>query len=157
MIDIHDTQGPGGERIGALTYDELLAQGDPEFAYTLPNDEWDALALNYTSGTTGRPKGVVYSHRGAWTNTVNNVITWEMPHHPVYLWTLATVPLQRLVLSLDDHTIGRHSRVSPITQGRCYIQCVCRRGRHPSLWCSYYHVDDFRGCSAGSTRVYPAR
>ncbi len=88
IVDIEDTQGPGGDRIGALSYDELLAEGDPDFAYSLPDDEWDALALNYTSGTTGRPKGVVYSHRGAWTNAVNNVVTWEIPHHPVYLWTL---------------------------------------------------------------------
>ena len=88
IVDIEDSEGPGGERIGALTYEALLAEGDPAFAYVLPGDEWDALALNYTSGTTGRPKGVVYSHRGAWTNAVNNVVTWEMPHHPVYLWTL---------------------------------------------------------------------
>lgn len=88
IIDIEDSQGPGGDRIGTLTYEELLVEGDPEFAYILPESEWDAIALNYTSGTTGRPKGVVYSHRGAWTNAVNNVVTWEMPHHPVYLWTL---------------------------------------------------------------------
>ena len=88
IIDIEDAEGPGGERIGALTYEALIAEGSPDFSYALPDDEWNALSLNYTSGTTGQPKGVVYSHRGAWSNAVNNAITWEMPHHPRYLWTL---------------------------------------------------------------------
>ena len=88
VIDIHDIEGPGGEAIGEMSYDDLLACGDPAFAPLLPDDEWNALALNYTSGTTGRPKGVVYSHRGAYTNAVNQTLTWNMPRHPVYLWTL---------------------------------------------------------------------
>ena len=88
VIDIHDSEGPGGEAIGEMSYDDLLACGDPAFAPLLPDDEWNALALNYTSGTTGRPKGVVYSHRGAYTNAVNQTLTWNMPRHPVYLWTL---------------------------------------------------------------------
>lgn len=88
VVDIEDPEGPGGDRIGTLTYDALLAEGDPDFSYHLPDDEWNALSLNYTSGTTGQPKGVVYSHRGAYTNAINNAITWAMPHFPVYLWTL---------------------------------------------------------------------
>ena len=88
VVDIHDAEGPGGDGIGALSYEDLLAEGDPGFAYGPPADEWDPISLNYTSGTTGNPKGVVYSHRGAYMNAINNTITWEMGHFPVYLWTL---------------------------------------------------------------------
>ena len=87
VVDICDP-GAQGECIGTLDYEALLAEGDPCFEHGPPDDEWDALSLNYTSGTTGHPKGVVYSHRGAYINAVNNTITWEMPHFPVYLWTL---------------------------------------------------------------------
>lgn len=86
VIDIED--GAEGRRIGALTYDELLGEGDPEQPLLLPADEWQAISLNYTSGTTGRPKGVVYHHRGAYLNAVGNSLVWSMPVHPVYLWTL---------------------------------------------------------------------
>ncbi len=89
VIDVDDPiyDGPG-QRIGALDYEAFLAQGNAGHAWNAPADEWDAIALNYTSGTTGNPKGVVYSHRGAYTNAVSNVLVWAMPHHPVYLWTL---------------------------------------------------------------------
>ena len=89
VIDVDDAeyQGPG-ERHGALDYEALLAEGDPEFAWLPPADEWDAISLNYTSGTTGNPKGVVYHHRGAYLNAVCNLLTWAMPPHAVYLWTL---------------------------------------------------------------------
>src|SRR5216683_240055 len=88
VIDIADPLGPGGERLGALDYEAFLAEGDPAFTEITPADEWDAIALNYTSGTTGNPKGVVYHHRGAYLNALGNILVWSMPTHPVYLWTL---------------------------------------------------------------------
>ncbi len=72
----------------ATDYEQFLAQGDPLFAWQPPLDEWDAIALNYTSGTTGDPKGVVYHHRGAYVNAISNILEWDLPKHAVYLWTL---------------------------------------------------------------------
>ncbi len=88
VIDIDDPTAKGGELIGEMTYEQFLETGDPAFAWVPPDDEWRAIALNYTSGTTGNPKGVVYHHRGAYLNALGNVVTWAMPHHLVYLWTL---------------------------------------------------------------------
>jgi fatty-acyl-CoA synthase len=88
VIDIADASGPGGERLGERDYEVFLATGDPAFAEMTPKDEWEAIALNYTSGTTGNPKGVVYHHRGAYLNALGNVLVWGMRQHPVYLWTL---------------------------------------------------------------------
>ncbi len=88
VIDIDDPQFVGGKLVGELDYEAFLREGDPAFEWSLPADEWDAIALNYTSGTTGNPKGVVYHHRGAYLNAVSNIISWGMPPHAVYLWTL---------------------------------------------------------------------
>src|SRR5574343_574395 len=89
VIDVEDALYTGqAERIGSTTYEAFVAGGDPAFAWQLPEDEWDAIALNYTSGTTGNPQGVVYHHRGAYLNSASNIISWGMPPHSVYLWTL---------------------------------------------------------------------
>ncbi len=89
VIDVEDAVYTGAvERIGSTTYDAFVAGGDANFAWQLPADEWEAIALNYTSGTTGNPKGVVYHHRGAALNAVSNILEWDMPKHAVYLWTL---------------------------------------------------------------------
>jgi len=88
VIDVEDPEFTGGKRLGKTTYEELLKEGDPDFAWRWPEDEWEAISLNYTSGTTGNPKGVVYHHRGAYLNGVGNILVWGMPHHAVYLWTL---------------------------------------------------------------------
>ena len=88
IIDIDDPLAPPGEKLGAIDYECFLAAGDPDFAWDYPADEWNAIALNYTSGTTGNPKGVVYHHRGAYLNAIGNLMVWSMPRHPVYLWTL---------------------------------------------------------------------
>jgi fatty-acyl-CoA synthase len=86
-VDDPEYDGPG-ERLGELDYESLVASGTPTFERTEPRDEWQAIALGYTSGTTGNPKGVVTHHRGAYLNAVGNILTWGMPHHSVYLWTL---------------------------------------------------------------------
>jgi len=88
VIDVADPEFAGGKRLGKQTYEELLAEGDPDWAWRWPEDEWEAISLNYTSGTTGNPKGVVYHHRGAYLNAICNIVTWSMPQHSVYLWTL---------------------------------------------------------------------
>jgi fatty-acyl-CoA synthase len=89
VIDVQDPLYTGvSEPIGSVDYETFLARGDAQFEWQLPADEWDAIALNYTSGTTGNPKGVVYHHRGAATNAISNVLEWDMPKHAVYLWTL---------------------------------------------------------------------
>ena len=87
-VDIDDPLAAGGERIGEIEYEAFLDEGDPAFAWSGPDDEWRAISLNYTSGTTGNPKGVVYHHRGAYLNALSNIVGWNLAHHPVYLWTL---------------------------------------------------------------------
>ncbi|MGI9216751.1 MAG: acyl-CoA synthetase [Hydrogenophaga sp.] len=89
VIDVQDALFTGeSQPVGGTPYEAFIAGGDPAFAWQLPGDEWDAIALNYTSGTTGNPKGVVYHHRGAAMNAVSNILEWDMPKHSVYLWTL---------------------------------------------------------------------
>ncbi len=88
VIDVDDPAFSGGELIGEIEYEDFLEQGDPDFSWRLPQDEWQAIALGYTSGTTGDPKGVVTHHRGAYLNAVSNALAWNMGATPVYLWTL---------------------------------------------------------------------
>ena len=110
VIDYDDPEFSGaGERLGAIEYEDFIRGGDPDFAWQMPDDEWDAIALNYTSGTTGDPKGVVYHHRGAYLLAIGNVLTGSMPKHPRLSLDAADVPLQRLVLSLDHLGGGRHA------------------------------------------------
>ncbi len=88
VVDIADSEAPGGEAIGATDYEAFLAGGDPGFTPRMPQDEWEAIALSYTSGTTGNPKGVVTHHRGAYLNACGNALAFELSPRSVYLWTL---------------------------------------------------------------------
>ncbi len=89
VVDYDDAEFTGdAERLGSIEYEDFLKQGDADFAWQMPDDEWDAIALNYTSGTTGDPKGVVYHHRGAYLLAMGNILACNMAKHPVYLWTL---------------------------------------------------------------------
>ncbi len=88
VIDIDDALAESGELIGEMEYEAFLKTGDPDFEWSGPADEWQAISLNYTSGTTGDPKGVVFHHRGAYLAAMGNAMSWSLPKHPVYLWTL---------------------------------------------------------------------
>jgi fatty-acyl-CoA synthase len=88
IIDVDDPEYGEGVQISDLDYEAFLKEGDSQFQWRFPDSEWDAISLNYTSGTTGKPKGVVYHHRGAYLNALGNQAVWSMDMHPVYLWTL---------------------------------------------------------------------
>ena len=88
VIDVDDPEYGEGVQVSDLDYEAFLQEGDPQFQWSFPDNEWDAISLNYTSGTTGNPKGVVYHHRGAYINALGNQTVWSMDMHPVYLWTL---------------------------------------------------------------------
>ena len=88
LVEIVDPVAADGPPLDAPNYEEWLAEGDADYDWQPPEDEWDTIAINYTSGTTGNPKGVAYHHRGAYLNALNNTLEWSMPMHPIYLWTL---------------------------------------------------------------------
>jgi len=88
VIDVDDALAPDGELLGEIEYEAFLAEGNASYDWQYPENEWDAISLNYTSGTTGNPKGVVYHHRGAALNSLGNITAWAMPQRPKYLWTL---------------------------------------------------------------------
>src|SRR5215469_13168266 len=121
IIDYDDPEFSGaGERLGAIEYEEFLREGDPDFWWLMPDDEWDAISLNYTSGTTGDPKGVVYHPRGAHLLALGNVITCGMGKHPVYLWTLPMFHCNgwcfpwTLSVAAGTHVCLRAVRAAPI-------------------------------------------
>ena len=121
VIDYDDPEFAGaGERIGAVEYEDFLREGDADFAWLMPDDEWDAISLNYTSGTTGDPKGVVYHHRGAYLLALGNLITCGMSKHPVYLWTLPMFHCNgwcfpwTLSIAAGTHICLRAVRAAPI-------------------------------------------
>jgi fatty-acyl-CoA synthase len=121
VIDYDDPEYSGaGERLSDVEYEDFLQQGDPDFAWSMPRDEWDAIALNYTSGTTGDPKGVVYHHRGAYLLAMGNVLTCAMGRHPVYLWALPMFHCNgwcfpwTISIVAGVHVCLRHVRAAPI-------------------------------------------
>jgi fatty-acyl-CoA synthase len=151
VVDIDDPAAAEGELLGEMSYERFLEEGDPEYAWGFPEDEWDAITLNYTSGTTGNPKGVVYHHRGAYLLAAGNLLAWHMPAHPVYLWTLPMfhcngwcfpwslsinagthVCLRRVSPESIHQAIGRHQVThlcgAPIVM-RMIVDAVAQKGR----------------------------
>ncbi|MGB5949328.1 MAG: acyl-CoA synthetase [Parvibaculum sp.] len=122
VVDMDDPEYDGaGERIGAIEYEDLVATGDPEFNWQLPADEWQAISLNYTSGTTGNPKGVVYHHRGAYLLAMGNVVTAGMTDKSVYLWTVPMFHCNGWIFTWSMSVIaGTHVCLRRVAAGNIY-------------------------------------
>ena len=133
-----------GERVGSIDYEQFLSSGDAGFEWLWPADEWDAISLNYTSGTTGNPKGVVYHHRGAYLLGQGNILTGAMPKHAGLSLDTADVPLQRLVFPVVD--LGRWRDPCDTALGPVQVDLGRARGTqgHASMWRAHCHVDDHR-------------
>ena len=131
MIDIDDSEGPGGKRLGDLDYEALIADGDSDYDWPGIEDEWQAIALSYTSGTTGDPKGVVYHARGVYIETLGNAVTWAMPHRPVYLWTLPMFHALGWCFPVERRDHGRHPCRPAQGRGAGDIPIHRRQRRHP--------------------------
>ncbi len=125
VIDIDDPAFEGGELIGDVDYEAFIANGDAEFDWPWPEDEWDAISLNYTSGTTGNPKGVVYHHRGAYLLTAGNVITTAMGQNPTYLWTLPMFHCNGWCFTWSVSVVaGTHICLRKVEAGAIYRACA---------------------------------
>ena len=128
VIDIDDPLAPSGDLIGAMDYEAFLKGGKPDHRPPAIEDEWDAIALNYTSGTTGDPKGVVYHHRGAYLNAVGNALTWSMPHYPVYLWTLPMFHCNGWCFPWTVTALAGTHVCLRRTDGRAVLDAISRQG-----------------------------
>ena len=169
-----DAPYPKGERIGTLDYEEFVDGGDPDFAWSMPDDEWDAISLNYTSGTTGNPKGVVYHHRGAALMAYANTIHAGMGKHPVYLWTLPMfhcngwcfpwtlavqagthVCLRWVRAKADVRRHRRPRRDASVRRADRHVDADQRQGRGQARVSADRHLQHRRRAAAGS-RARPA-
>ncbi len=132
VVDIDDPEYDGeGERLGEIEYEDFIAAGDPDYAWQGPADEWQAISLNYTSGTTGNPKGVVYHHRGAYLNALGNVLTWSMPAAPVYLWTLPMFHCNGWCFPWSIAAVaGTHVCLRKVEAGAIFRACAEHRVSH---------------------------
>ena len=143
IIDYMDPVFPGlGSRLSETEYEDFIAGGDPEFAWKMPDDEWDAITLNYTSGTTGNPKGVVYHHRGAYLVCMGNITGSAMAKHRPLFVDAAHVPLRWLVFRWTLPAVaGTQVCLALCASGRD-LGCARRSEDHPSLRRAHRYVDD---------------
>ena len=135
IIDYNDVEFPqDNEPLSFTDYEEFVATGDPNFNWRMPENEWEAISLNYTSGTTGNPKGVVYHHRGAALMSYSNTVATGMGQHATYLWTLPMFHLQRLVLPMVPLRCCWHTCLFAVGAGKSHLRCHCRPQGHKPFW-----------------------